>query len=60
MAITAEQRIDAILRADFLGNSRGDLTSVCDLIQSGPAMPAIYSPAPVTLPPVPETWRTVQ
>jgi len=62
MTLTAQQRIDALLTADFLADDRWRIATrqdVLDALPTGPMIPH-YIPRPVTLPQLPEAWRAVQ
>lgn len=51
--MTAEQRIQHVLSADFIASAR------YGLVPTGPMVP-FYRPRPVSLPVLPEAWRAVQ
>ena len=59
MKITARQRVQRILEADFFASDTGRIATrqdVLDALPTGPALPR-YIPAPVSFPALPETWR---
>lgn len=60
--LTAEQRIQAALAADFFADDTGRVATRRDILDALPTGPALvwYTPRPVTLPRLPETWRAVQ
>lgn len=53
LTLTAEQRIQHVLSADFIASAR------YGLVPTGPMVP-FYRPRPVSLPVLPEAWRAVQ
>ena len=53
VTMTAEQRIQHILRADYISSPR------MGLVPTGPLLDR-YRPRPVSLPRLPEEWRAVQ
>ena len=61
MTLTAQQRIDALLTADFFADDRGRIATrqdVLDALLTGPMIPH-YIPRPVSLPMPREVWRAV-
>ena len=59
MTLTARQRVQRILEADFFVSDTGRIATRQDILDALPSGPALdrYIPAPVSLPVLPETWR---
>lgn len=59
--LTAEQRIQAALTADFYADDTGRTATRRDILDAMPTGPALvwYPTRPVTLPMPRETWRAV-
>lgn len=56
MTLTARQRIDALLAADFYGDDTGRIATRRDVLDALPLGPCLdrYIPKPVSLPPLPD------
>lgn len=57
--MTPQQRIDALLTADFYSDDTGRIATRRDVLDALPTVLDCYTPAPVTLPKMPETWRAM-
>lgn len=60
--ITAQQRIDEMLKADFFADNTGRIATRRDVLEAMPTGPARdrLIPRLVTMPRLPETWRSMQ
>jgi len=60
--LTAQQRIDALLTADFYSDDSGHVATRRDILDALPTGPMLdrFIPAPVSLPHLPEAWRAAQ